>query len=78
MHLFGFLGLVSLFIGFVISAYLSMLWFEGQGIGQRPLLFLGVLLIIVGVQSFSLGLIGDMLTSTKNQNIKTPIKEEIE
>lgn len=78
MHLFGFLGLVSLFIGFIISAYLSVLWFQGYGIGHRPLLFLGVLLIIVGVQSFSLGLIGDMLTSTKNQNIKTPVKEEID
>ena len=77
MHLFGFLGLVSLFTGFVISAYLSILWFQGHGIGNRPLLFLGVLLIIVGVQSFSLGLIGDMLTSTKSQHLKTPVKEEI-
>ena len=77
MHLFGFLGLVSLFIGSVISLYLSVLWFQGYGIGHRPLLFLGVLLIIVGVQSFSLGLIGDMLTSTKNENFKTPVKEEI-
>lgn len=77
MHLFGFFGLVSLFTGLVISTYLSILWFQGHGIGQRPLLFLGVLLIIVGVQSFSLGLIGDMLTSTKNQTIKTPVKEEI-
>jgi hypothetical protein len=78
MHLFGFLGLVSLFTGFVISTYLSILWFQGHGIGHRPLLFLGILLIIVGVQSFSLGLIGDMLTSTKNQNIKTPVREEVD
>lgn len=77
MHLFGFLGLVSVFLGFAILVYLSILWFQDYGIGHRPLLFLGVLLIIVGVQSFSLGLIGDMLTSTKNQNIKSPIKEEI-
>ena len=77
MHLFGFLGLVALFVGSAISLYLSILWFQGYGIGHRPLLFLGVLLIIVGVQSFSLGLIGDMLTNTNNKNYKTPVKEEI-
>ncbi|MEJ2543672.1 MAG: glycosyltransferase family 2 protein [Calditrichaceae bacterium] len=77
MHLFGFLGLVALFIGSAISVYLSILWFQGYAIGHRPLLFLGVLLIIVGVQSFSLGLIGDMLTSTKSHNIKTPVREEV-
>ncbi|MEJ2055660.1 MAG: glycosyltransferase family 2 protein, partial [Calditrichaceae bacterium] len=77
MHLFGFLGLISIFLGFIISAYLTILWLDGQGIGHRPLLFLGVLLIIVGVQSFSLGLIGDMLTSMKSQSIKSPVKEEV-
>lgn len=77
LHLFGFLGLLASVTGFFILSYLTVLWFQGHGIGQRPLLFLGVLLLIVGVQSFSLGLIGEMLTSTRDDTIKYPIREEI-
>jgi glycosyltransferase involved in cell wall biosynthesis len=77
MHLFGFFGLICVALGFIISIYLTMLWFMGHGIGHRPLLVLGVLLIIVGVQSFSLGLIGDMLTNNQKQSIKSAVKEEI-
>lgn len=77
LHLFGFLGMCASLAGFFILLYLSILWFQGHGIGHRPLLFLGVLLLIVGVQSFSLGLIGEMLTSTRNNSIKYPIREEI-
>lgn len=78
LHLFGFLGLVSSVIGFGILAYLSILWFQGYGIGHRPLLFLGVLLVIVGSQSFSLGLIGEMITNTRDNTIKYAVREEIE
>ncbi len=77
LHLFGFFGLVSMFIGLLISLYLTILWFQGNSIGQRPLLFLGVLMLIVGVQSFSLGLIGEMLTSTRDDSIDYSIKQEI-
>ncbi|MGD9899566.1 MAG: glycosyltransferase family 2 protein [Calditrichaceae bacterium] len=77
LHLFGFFGLVSMFIGLLISLYLTILWFQGNSIGQRPLLFLGVLMLIVGVQSFSLGLIGEMLTSTRDDSIDYSIKKEI-
>jgi glycosyltransferase involved in cell wall biosynthesis len=77
MHLFGLFGLVSFFFGFVISAYLTILWFEGHAIGNRPLLFLGILLIIVGMQSFSLGLIGEMITNIKDEERVYSIKEKI-
>ncbi len=77
LHFFGFLGLLSTFIGTAILLYLTILWFQGQGIGRRPLLFLGVLLVIVGVQFFSLGLIGEMVTSTLDQKIEYSIKEEL-
>lgn len=77
LHLFGFFGLVSMFIGLMISLYLTIIWFQGEGIGQRPLLFLGVLMLIVGVQSFSLGLIGEMMTSTRDDSIDYSIKKEI-
>ena len=78
LHFFGFLGLLATLVGMLILLYLTILWFQGQGIGRRPLLFLGVLLVIVGVQFFSLGLIGEMVTSTLDQKIEYSIKDEIE
>ena len=77
LHLFGFMGLGSSLLGGFILAYLSILWFEGHGIGQRPLFFLGVLLIIVGVQFFSIGLIGEMLINTRDSSIEYTIKDKI-
>ena len=77
LHLFGFLGLGSSMLGLFILLYLSILWFQGQGIGQRPLFFLGVLLIIVGVQFFSMGLIGEMLINTRGNNISYTIKSKV-
>jgi glycosyltransferase involved in cell wall biosynthesis len=62
LRLFGTIGTLFLGIGLVINLYLSFLWFIGQGpIGDRPLLFLGVLLVITGLQFISTGLIGEML-----------------
>ena len=61
MYMFGKLGLVLLTIGFMICAYLTMEWFQGVPIGTRPLLLLGVLFIILGVQFFSSGLIADLV-----------------
>ena len=78
LHLFGFFGMSLSAVGFIILAYLSVLWFSGYGIGNRPLLFLGILLVIVGVQSFSLGLIGEMITSTGERSIQYAIRDEID
>ena len=62
MHLFGSLGLLSTFGGAAICGYIAFLRFEHGNIQNRhPLLILGVLLIIVGIQLFSTGLLGDML-----------------
>lgn len=61
MHLFGGVGLVMLFAGLLISAYLSVLRFLGEGIGNRPLLLLGVLLILVGIQFLTFGLLSEMI-----------------
>jgi glycosyltransferase involved in cell wall biosynthesis len=62
LHLFGAIGLVTGTAGFGVLVYLTVLKAGGAGIGQRPLLLLGVLLLVVGVQLLSLGLIGEMLT----------------
>ena len=63
LHLFGGLGLALGVVGLVVCLYLTILWFTGEAIGHRPLLTLGVLLVVVGMQFLSLGLIGELVTS---------------
>ena len=63
LHLFGIVGLLSFTSGFGIDLYLTVKWFQGFGIGNRPLLFLGVLLIILGIQFVSIGLLGEMIVN---------------
>ena len=61
MHLFGGLGLAFSIAGFAISLYMAALKIAGRAIGGRPLLLLGVLLIVVGVQLFTIGLLSEMI-----------------
>lgn len=63
MHFFGKIGLIMASVGIIANLYLSILWLVGESIGNRPLLILGVLLIIIGVQFFSTGLIGEMFVN---------------
>jgi glycosyltransferase involved in cell wall biosynthesis len=63
LHLFGGLGLLLTVTGTIVLAYLTVVKITGHAIGQRPLLTLGVLLVVVGMQFFSLGLISEMITS---------------
>jgi glycosyltransferase involved in cell wall biosynthesis len=61
LHLFGWLGGGSFASGFLINLYLTILWVGGERpIGDRPLLMLGVLLMIVGLQFLSIGLLAEM------------------
>ena len=72
LHLFGWAGIGSFTLGFLINLYLAVLWFQGQGpIGNRPLLTLGVLLMIIGVQFFSMGLLAEMITQQQAQEQST-------
>jgi glycosyltransferase involved in cell wall biosynthesis len=67
LHLFGFWGLVFFLIGFGIDAYLMFLkFFEGMSLSNRPLFVGGILLIIVGVQFVSVGLLGELITKTRS------------
>jgi glycosyltransferase involved in cell wall biosynthesis len=63
LHLFGGLGLTLGAIGTVLLVYLTVLKLSGEAIGHRPLLTLGVLLVVVGLQFFSLGLLSELITS---------------
>jgi glycosyltransferase involved in cell wall biosynthesis len=65
LHLFGGAGLIALLVGLAICAYLTVEKLTGEAIGDRPLLMLGVLLILGGIQLFTLGLVGEMITATR-------------
>ena len=69
LHLFGGVGLLMGALGFVILLYLTMLKIWGHGIGTRPLLTLGVLLVVVGIQLVSLGLISELVTSQHEERM---------
>jgi glycosyltransferase involved in cell wall biosynthesis len=68
LHFFGSIGLVLLSAGLAINVYLTVGWFNGVWIGNRPIFFLGILLLIVGLQFFSMGLIGELITKTAHRN----------
>jgi glycosyltransferase involved in cell wall biosynthesis len=69
LHLFGGLGLVFALVGTVVLVYLTVLKLAGEAIGHRPLLTLGVLLVVVGFQFFSLGLLSELITSHHEERI---------
>ena len=76
MYFFGSIGFLLSFLGLLINLYLSILWFQGTYIGSRPLFFLGILLIVVGIQSLSIGLIGELIVNNGRKKSKK-IKEII-
>jgi glycosyltransferase involved in cell wall biosynthesis len=65
LHLFGGLGFALILVGVVISAYLAVLRFGGEAIGDRPLLLLGALLIVVGIQLLTFGLLSQMFVAMR-------------
>ncbi len=79
MHLFGGIGILFLITGFIIN--LSLVLYKlltGALIGTRPLLTFGVLLMIMGVQFLSIGLIGEMLSNlTHERKREYLIAEEV-
>ncbi len=67
LHFFGLIGLLLSFAGLAVSLYLTLNWFGGVPIGNRPLFFLGILLIIVGIQFFSLGLLAELFVQQRHK-----------
>ncbi len=79
LHLFGWIGTILFSVGLIINLWLTWIWIHGAAIGDRPLLFLGVLLMMVGVQVFTIGLISEMINSLRpsdksDRPIKTILK----
>ncbi|KPK44324.1 MAG: glycosyl transferase [Nitrospira bacterium SM23_35] len=74
IQFFGPVGMVSGILGFLILLYLSIdKLFFGNPIGGRPLILLGALLIIVGIQLIGMGLLGEMLVRVYHESQRKPI-----
>jgi glycosyltransferase involved in cell wall biosynthesis len=76
LHLFGLVGLLAATTGFFIDAWLVILWFQGlTSLGNRPLFFAGFLLIVIGVQFISIGLLGEMISKTRGNEEEYAIRD---
>ncbi|MFP4009685.1 MAG: glycosyltransferase family 2 protein [Spirulinaceae cyanobacterium] len=74
MHVFGMLGIVTTVLGVVLGFYLTYVKLGlNQDIGDRPLLILVAILILTGVQMFSIGLLGELLMRTYHESQNRPI-----
>ncbi len=75
LYLFGRIGAGFSFLGFIIALYLSIMKIAfHQPLYNRPLLYLATLLIIIGLQFFSIGLLGELIV---NQNRRTNRRNQI-
>jgi hypothetical protein len=64
-HFFGSIGLAFGVVGSVIMAYLAVTKFGfGEDIGQRPLLFIGILFLVAAVQFLTTGVLAELLSRT--------------
>ena len=70
LHFFGIIGTILFLLGFIINLYITINWFNGVWIipYKNPLFFLGILLLIVGIQFFSIGLIGELIVKFRKNN----------
>jgi len=74
IHIFGGMGLISFAVGIGLGGYLTFIKFVlGQNIGTRPLLLLAILLMVLGVQLISIGLLGEMVVRIYYEALGKPI-----
>ena len=73
-HVFGPIGLLSGLVGLVLGFYLTAQKFiYDLDIGGRPLLLLAILLIFIGIQFITMGLLGEMLARTYHESQNRPV-----
>lgn len=78
LHLFGFWGMISVLAGMLIVGGLAAeKIFYDAPLGNRPLFLIGVMLVIVGIQFFSIGLLGEMVTKTRRTSEEYSVKDFI-
>ena len=67
MHFFGTIGLSCFSLGFLFSLHLTIQWLNDIAIGNRPLLLLGILLILMGIQFFTTGFVAELLVTMRQR-----------
>jgi glycosyltransferase involved in cell wall biosynthesis len=78
MHFFGTLGVLFLLAGGVINVYLSIdKIFFNEPLGDRPLLLLGVMLMVLGAQIFSIGFLGELIQKRNEKQQKPNIRKKV-
>jgi glycosyltransferase involved in cell wall biosynthesis len=70
LRFFGLIGSTLLGLGLIINLYLTVVRLLGHAIGDRPLLLLGVLLMVLGIQVVSIGLVGEIIIFAHAKKIK--------
>ncbi len=74
LHVFGTVGVISAGIGFLMALVMTLQrFFAGVGLSDRPLLLLAVLLIFMGVQFVTMGLLAELIVRTYHESQKKPI-----
>jgi len=78
MHFFGSVGVLALITGGIINLYMAYIKiFYDAALSNRPLLFLGIMLVVIGVQFFSIGFLGDMINKGRAGRQKPNIRDRI-
>ncbi|MBW1854847.1 MAG: glycosyltransferase family 2 protein, partial [Deltaproteobacteria bacterium] len=78
LHFFGLLGTILSLAGLAINIYMALLRLSGKWISNRPILLLGILLLILGVQFIFFGLIGELIVFSSRKEISYTIKEKLD
>jgi len=79
LHFFGFIGVVTFMAGFAIDLYLTVLWlFWEKPLSDRPILMLGTMLIIIGVQFLFFGLLAEMIAFSSRRDRDYSVVEHID
>lgn len=78
LHFFGLLGTLLSTAGLVINLYMLVLRVSGKWISNRPLLLLGILLLILGVQFIFFGLIGELIVFSSQKETTYTVKERLD
>lgn len=78
MHFFGAIGFLLLLVGGGINLYLAAeKIFFGENLGDRPLLLLAIMMMVLGAQFFSIGFLGEMIFKSSSNDKKPNIKEMV-
>jgi len=78
LHLFGFIGMLFLLTGLAISGYFAFLWVMGRPMYIRPMIVLGWVMIILGIQFISIGFLGDMINTSNKSPREYSVKNILE